>query len=205
MAEKHPSKAPRKPADEKRIGVEAFARIAGCDKKAVMQAIESGYIEDAAEFVGGRWLLDRDKARANWARNHRDTATASPKLREFLHGSQPPQPFPDPTAATDAQIRSMTRQEAERTKAAYAALAAKRDYEESMQLLVRVQEVKEALHAFAQVARVELEGLPSRLVDAIDSATTRHAKMRAAEAEVRKSLTFLADLDGATVPLKTGR
>ena len=188
---------------EKRVGIQAFATWAGCDKKAVKFACDQGLFEDAAEFVGGRWLIDKEQGRANWAKNHRPTGTTPPRLMQFLHGSlQPPQ---SSTTKTEQQISSMTRAEADRKKAAYAALEAQRDYEISMETLVKKSDVMDALFAFGAIARTTLETLPAQLVDAIRGAATRHEALQKAKQAIRDALTFLADLENGDVPLKTGR
>ena len=189
---------------EKRVGIQAFATWAGCDKKSVKFACDQGLFEDAAEFVGGRWLIDKEQGRAKWAKNHRPTGTTPPRLMQFLHGSLQPPPQSS-AAATEQRVLAMTRAEADRKKAAYAALEAQRDYEVSMETLVKKSDVMDALFSFGAIARTTLETLPAQLVDAIRGAATRHEALQNAKQAIRDALTFLADLENGNVPLKTGR
>jgi len=190
-------RASRIPAGSSRVTVKKFAEQIGVTATTVETALKSGYLGDAVHKIGTRTEIDPVPALSNWAANSRQTASESPALKKALD------PYRKPMSSEE--IDKTTRTEADRQAAIYKAKKMKLEFEEAAGLLVPVTEVRTALVTFGQIARVELENLPSRLVDAIDAAPTRHAKMVEAKKEVRKALNFLADLESGEVKLKGGR
>lgn len=204
------------------VTVKGFAQRMACDKTTVERAITSGYLEDAVVEIEGHTRIHVERARANWAKNFRDTGNATPALRAALgiETAQAKETSVKETAApavvtkpgsgtppnhSDAQIAKMSRAEAERTKAAYAAACAKLDYLQKVGELIDKTVVEAALFSFGQIIRNSLEGLPARLVDAIRAADSRQTALHQADQVIKKDLTWLADLEAGDVKLKGGR
>ena len=176
--------------DDEWVSIYRFRMIAGCDKAAVEKAIEQGYFGDAVKKNDdGKIRIHKTQGRANWARNWRDTATATPKLREFLRSA------PKPAAAKPAADpwKDLSMSESRRIEAATKAQQSQLALQVKLGKLVDVEDVKAAQFELVQIIRRELEVLPSQIAAKLG---IDHAGQHLMETEIGKKLSKLADLDG---------
>ena len=185
--------------DPEWISIYQFRILAGCDKTTVEKAISLGYFEDAVKTLpDGKIRVHKTQGRANWARNWRDTATATPKLREFLRSA----PKPAATKPTADPWKDLTMSESRRIEAASRAQQSQLALEVKLGTLVKVEDVKAAQFELVQIIRRELEVLPSQIAAKLG---IDHAGQLLMETEIGKKLSKLADLDGIDFAPKAKR
>lgn len=185
--------------DPEWISIYQFRILAGCDKTTVEKAIEQGFFGDAVKKTDdGKIRVHKTQGRANWALNWRDTATATPKLREFLRLA--PKPASAKPAADPWKDLSMS--ESRRIEAATRAQQSQLALEAKLGTLVKIGDVRAAQFELVQVIRRELEVLPSQLAAKLG---IDHAGQLLMEAEIGKRLAKLADLEGIDFAPKAKR
>lgn len=186
------------------LAIRGFAALAGCDEHAVERAIKMGYLGDGvSRNAQGHFRIDPEKARANWARNWADTATAPQALRDYLRGAAGTfhTELP-PVRAKDVDWDNMPVSGSRQIREAAKARQEQLNLETRIGKLVPVEQVHAAQFEIGQIVRRGLESMLSRVAEEIG---LTHDQTQRLKTEIGKSLVALADLEGVdfTVPLPT--
>lgn len=147
--------------EPKLISILAYAKLRGVSDARVHHAIKEGKIKKGVVTVKGRRWIDPEIANAEWDKykdpTHKRVTRAVKQEREAADPSLGP---------TMSEIK--LKQEAIRTKKMHL------EYEKKKGTLVEKDAVYQALFAYAQEIRIEIESLPDKVVDDMLAAPDRH-------------------------------
>lgn len=153
--------------DDEWVSIYQFRMLAGCDKTTVEKAIDRGYLEDAVrKTADGKIRIHKTNGRINWAKNWPDTATSTPKLREFLRGAIPKQARPSQSAgikAKDIDWETMVVSEARRIRESAKARQEQLNLEVRLGNLVHIDDVRAAQFDMVAIFRQAMQQIPPQV------------------------------------------
>lgn len=189
--------------DPEWISIYQFRILAGCDKTTVEKAIEQGFFGDAVKKTDdGKIRVHKTQGRANWARNWRDTATATPKLREFLRGAIPKQvniDDPSKVRSQDIDWGNLVVSEARRIRESAKARQELLNLEVRLGNLVHIDDVRAAQFDMVVIFRQAMQQIPPQVSPHLGLTVQQQAYLLG---EIEKRLNLLSALNAPDYKLR---
>jgi len=168
-----------------------LAESLGVTHQRVSQAVGEGKIlPSAIEKFKGKNYLNKELALEHWRANWSGLGNASPKLTAALQADN------DGAMGEDEAMRHKTLvSKARDAETIYKSQSAKLKYEQAAGLLVSKSEVSRALFEFGREIRNKLTSIPSRVVDYVRAAATRHEAEKLIADAIYDVLNDISNID----------